>query len=58
LVGERARIVREIGWVIGNKFEGSFTKFVDASGYDVPTLILQIVQYFSGFRDEAIYDGE
>lgn len=55
---ERARIIRETAYVVLTKFDASFTKFVDASGLDCPTLVDMIVQHFSGFRDEAVYEGE
>ncbi|CDW83988.1 UNKNOWN [Stylonychia lemnae] len=58
LLEERARIVREIGYIVETSFDGSFVKFLERSDFDVPTLIKDIVQNFSGFRDEAIYQGE
>lgn len=57
LLDERARILREMGYVIEKEYGGSFTKFVKSS-HDVPSLVLSIVRTFSGFRDEAIYQGE
>ena len=47
-----------MAFVIEEEFEGSFCKFLENSGYDCPTLVDMIVQKFSGFRDEAIYNGE
>lgn len=58
LLEERARIVREVGTVIEHEYSGKFTQFIEEAKKDVPTLVRQIVQKFSGFRDEAIYDGE
>jgi len=58
LLEERARIVREIGYVIMTEFDSSFVKFLEKSKFDVPTFVRDIVQNFSGFRDEAIYEGE
>ena len=57
LVDERARLLRELGQVMDESFEGSFVKFVEASGYDCGKLVEMIVQYLPGFRDEAIYCG-
>ena len=58
LLEERARIVREIGYIIMTEFDSSFIKFLEKSNLDVPTLVRDIVQHFTGFRDEAIYEGE
>lgn len=58
LLEERARIVREIGMVIESEYQGSFVAILESCNHDIPTLVRKIVQLFSGFRDEAIYNGE
>ncbi len=58
LLQERARIVNELGVILAADYEGSFCKFVEESGFDVPRLVRNIAREFSGFRDEAIYNGE
>lgn len=58
LLEERARIVREIGAVIDAYYGGSFLKYMEKTGYDAVKLVRQIAMDFTGFRDEAIYNGE
>jgi hypothetical protein len=58
LMGERARIIREVAFVILNQYSSSFSNFLQAADFDCPTLVDLISQKFSGFRDEAIYNGE
>jgi hypothetical protein len=55
LVSERARIIREIAFVIKSRYDSSFENFISKSDFDCPTLVSMIVREFSGFRDEAIY---
>lgn len=57
LVDERARILNEIGDVIQNKFNGQFYSFVEATDFDEQMFVDMVVTHFSGFRDEAIYNG-
>lgn len=57
LVDERARILNEVGHVILTKFNSSFIQFVETSNFDAPTFVNLVVEYLSGFRDEAIYEG-
>lgn len=39
LLEERARIVREVGAMISFFYDSSFTKFVETSNFDAPTLV-------------------
>jgi hypothetical protein len=56
LVDERARLLREVGIVIGS--EGSFTNFMEKTEWNLPKFVKQLVEKVSGFRDEAIYRGK
>jgi len=58
LIEERARLVREVGCVIQYSYEGSFVKFLESCEYDAIRLVRLIAKEFTGFRDEAIYQGE
>jgi Potential Queuosine, Q, salvage protein family len=58
LLEERARIVREVGTVIDTEYEGSFIKYLEGAEWDAPRLVRQIGKDLTGFRDEAIYNGE
>ena len=57
LLEERARIVREVGVVILTFYSGSFYKYLQHCHFDAVKLVRQIAMDFTGFRDEAIYDG-
>ena len=43
LMGERARIIREMAWIVREEFEASFLKFTEASGYDCSKLVDLVV---------------
>ncbi|TNV73753.1 hypothetical protein FGO68_gene10301 [Halteria grandinella] len=58
LLEERARIVREVGIVIHTFYKGSFVKYLSNVNWDAVKLVRQIAMDFTGFRDEAIYNGE
>jgi hypothetical protein len=58
LLEERARIVREVGVVIQNYYNDSFIQYIDRANWDAVRLVRQIAMDFTGFRDEAIYNGE
>jgi hypothetical protein len=58
LVNERARILNEVGYVIKTEFDSSFYEFVKRANFSCPKFVENIVKHFSGFRDEAIYNGD
>ena len=58
LLEERARIVREVGTVIQYFYKGSFLKFLESCDFDAAKMVRKIAMEFTGFRDEAIYNGE
>ena len=58
LLEERARIVREVGTVIQYFYKSSFLKFLESCDFDAAKMVRQIAMEFTGFRDEAIYNGE
>lgn len=58
LLEERARIVREVGFVVDQNYGGSFLAYLERADYDAVRLVRQIAMDFTGFRDEAIYRGE
>jgi Potential Queuosine, Q, salvage protein family len=57
LLEERARIVTEVGTVIHHYYQGSFLEFMKSCKFDAALLVRRITMEFSGFRDEAIYQG-
>jgi len=58
LLEERARIVREVGYVVDHSYGGSFLAYLEKAGFDAVQLVRRIAMDFTGFRDEAIYRGE
>jgi hypothetical protein len=46
-----------MAFVIENEFESSFYNFLKFSDFDCVKIVENIVRYFSGFRDEAIFKG-
>lgn len=58
LVNERARILNEVGYVIKTEFDSSFYEFVKRANFSCPKFVEMIVKHFSGYRDEAIYNGD
>ena len=58
LLEERARIIREIGFVIQADYNSSFLTFMEKCDFEATRLVRKIAQEFTGFRDEAIYNGE
>jgi hypothetical protein len=55
LIDERTRLLQELGTAL-QPF-GSFTAFLEKSGYDCAALVGLITSHLPGFRDEAIYAG-
>ncbi len=58
LLDERARIIREVGLVLSLDYSGSFYEYLQRANFDAVLLVRRIAKDFTGFRDEAIYDGE
>ena len=58
LLDERARIISEIGVVLSNYYHGSFIEYLEKADWDAVKLVRQIAMDFTGFRDEAIFNGE
>lgn len=58
LLDERSRIVSEIGVVLSNYYHGSFIEYLEKADWDAVKLVRQIAMDFTGFRDEAIFNGE
>jgi len=58
LLEERARIVSELGVVVSTYYHGSFIEYLEKADWDAVKLVRQIAMDFTGFRDEAIYNGE
>jgi len=56
LLEERARILRQIGLFLLKK-NWSFHDFLAHHNFDCCELVLGITNYFTGFRDHAIYAG-
>lgn len=57
ILTERARMLREVFSVIQKYYGGSCIKFVEAAQNDAVKLVKQIVDSFTGFRDQAIHKG-
>jgi len=57
-MSERARIVREMAYVIKKDFNSNSQQFVFESGYDCTKFVQMVVEKISGFRDEAIFKGQ
>jgi hypothetical protein len=58
LLSERARILREIGLVMELYYDSKFEEFLIKNQYDAVKIVNSIIQKISGFRDEAIFNGE
>ncbi|KAF0973700.1 hypothetical protein FDP41_007087 [Naegleria fowleri] len=55
LVSERVRLIREVGSVLLEHFEGSAFHLIQSAQKGVKKLVSLITQYFPGFRDSCIY---
>ena len=58
LLEERARIVSELGLVVSTYYNESFIEYLEKADWDAVKLVRQIAMDFTGFRDEAIFNGE
>ena len=58
LLEERSRLLRELGTVTLTYFNGKFEKILTFNkDLSAPKLIKTIIDFFPGFRDQAIYKG-
>jgi hypothetical protein len=57
LLEERLRILREIGEVLSEKYEGQACSLVEKAGRRAADLVRRLVEDFPSFRDEASYKG-
>jgi hypothetical protein len=57
LLKERVEILRGIGLVLEAKFQSRFSHFLKISPHEALNLMLQIVEQFPGFNDQAKYKG-
>lgn len=55
LLDERVRILREVGTVLQQKYEGQAARLVEQAGRSVVRLVELMAWDFSSFRDEAVY---
>eukprot|EP00798_Chlamydomonas_sp_ICE-L_P019267 gene19267-25904_t len=54
---ERARLLREVGTVLLESFQGQASNLIEASGRSAPKLLELMITHFPGFRDQAVYKG-
>jgi len=57
LFKERAAILREVGAVLVEKFDGSFSRLFAAAEGSATALVSLLVEHFPSFRDVASLDG-
>jgi hypothetical protein len=55
---ERARLLRELGTVLLQEFDGQASKLVSRANGSVVKLVSLLTSHFPGFRDHAIYKGQ
>ncbi|MFH1433301.1 MAG: queuosine salvage family protein [Candidatus Uhrbacteria bacterium] len=58
LFKQRWEILREVGQVLNNKFDGEFKNLVQSAEGDALKLVQIIIDNFSGFEDAAEYKSE
>ena len=58
LLNERARMIREVFYIIKNEYHGLCSNFVKECNKDAVKLTKKIIDSFWCFRDQAIYNGE
>ncbi|MGH2542499.1 MAG: queuosine 5'-phosphate N-glycosylase/hydrolase, partial [Ardenticatenaceae bacterium] len=57
LLEQRAALLREVGIVLAQRWEGEAAKLIRAAGQSADTLVALVTAEFPGFRDHAIYHG-
>ncbi|KAL3675705.1 hypothetical protein R1sor_025653 [Riccia sorocarpa] len=58
LEDERARLLRELGFVLAKHFEGSAAKLVEKANKSAIELVELVAGHFPGFRDHTVYKGK
>lgn len=58
LVEERARLLREVGVVLLEHFDGLALRLVEKAGGSALKLVNLVTTYFPGFRDHSVYKGK
>ena len=58
LLDERARILRELGQVLLEKFQGQATRLFQAADGSAVGLVHLLTSHFPSFRDQAVYRGQ
>ncbi|KAL2614023.1 hypothetical protein R1flu_025715 [Riccia fluitans] len=58
LEDERARLLRELGFVLAKHFEGSAAKLVERANKSAVELVELVAGHFPGFRDHSVYKGQ
>jgi hypothetical protein len=58
LLEERWRILREVGQVLRERYEGQAVNLVESAGGSAVKLVEAVARDFPNFRDEATYDGQ
>jgi hypothetical protein len=58
LLQERLKILREVGKVLVNKFDGDFSNMINEADGDSQMLLDMIIKNFPSFEDSATYKGK
>ena len=58
LLDERVQILRELGQVLREKFQGQAARFFQAADGSAVELVRLLTSHFSSFRDQAVYRGQ
>lgn len=58
LLSERARILRDVGSALGDKYSGKLSNLLHAAGYSAPGVVELAVRDLPYFDDEACYHDE
>jgi hypothetical protein len=58
LLIERTQILREVGQVLSERFEGRAIRLFEAAEGSVVRLVELLTENFRSFRDEAVYNGQ
>eukprot|EP00934_Nitzschia_sp_Nitz4_P003593 Nitzschia sp. Nitz4//scaffold13_size275219//152013//153137//NITZ4_000883-RA/size275219-processed-gene-0.148-mRNA-1//-1//CDS//3329536041//3583//frame0 len=54
---KRSELIKEVGTVLVEEFEGSVMNMIARANHSAPTLVSLIFEYFPGFRDEVWLNG-
>ena len=57
LFAERLAILREVGAILCDRYEGRFTNFIEKAGGDAMELVRLVVENFPSYEDVSPYDG-